>query len=145
MAEYFATMADVYRITGELDPGLDQHRTADGRGKSKEESMRRLARMIGCDLAEASAARWEHLAGWLGQAQRRLVRAACDRQLSRGVLDSRAPIVGLGAGTFFVKRVAAELGREYLDFAALAGVAPRWREAIDVCGPAYAVARLAGA
>jgi len=143
MAEYFATMADVYRVTGELDCALDQHRTADGRGKSKEESMRRLARMIGCDLGQASAARWEHLAGWLAQAQRRLVRAACDRQLSRGVLDLRAPIVGLGAGTFFVKRVAAELGRDYLDFAAVAGVAPRWRDAIDVCGPAFAVARLA--
>ena len=145
MAEYFATMADVYRITGELDPALDQHRTADGRGKSKEESMRRLARMIGCDLAEASSGALG-ASGWVA---RRKLSAASFAQPAiasshAACWISRAPIVGLGVGTFLVKRVAAELGREYLDFAALAGVAPRWREAIDVCGPAYAVARLAG-
>ena len=105
--------------------------------------MRRLARMVGCDLGQAPAARWEHLASWLAQSQRCLVRAACDRQLSRGVLDSQAPIVGLGAGKFLVKRVAMELGREYLEFAALAGVSPDLRDVIDVCGPAFAVARLA--
>ena len=96
MAEYFATMADVYRITGELDPAFDQHRTADGRGKSREESMRRLARMIGCDLEQAPAEEYEHLARWLAHAQRQLVRHACDRQLARGLLDSQAPVVGLG-------------------------------------------------
>ena len=143
MAEYFATMADVYRITGELDPAFDQHRTADGRGKSREESMRRLARMIGCDLEQATAAEYEHLARWLAHAQRQLVRRACDRQLSRGLLDPQAPIVGLGVGRFLVERIASELGREYRDFAALAGVAPQLADAVDVCGPAFAVACLA--
>jgi probable H4MPT-linked C1 transfer pathway protein len=143
MAEYFATMADVYRITGELDPAFDQHRTADGRGKSREESMRRLARMVGCDLEEAPAEEYEDLARWLAHAQRQLVRHACDRQLARGLLDSQAPLVGLGVGRFLVAHIAAELGRQYRDFAALAGVAPRLQDAVDVCGPAFAVACLA--
>lgn len=143
MAEYFATMADVYRITGDLDPDFDQHRTADGRGKSTEESKRRLARMVGCDLEQHTGGEWDRLAHWLAQAQRRLVRDACDRQLARGLLDVDAPVVGLGVGKFLVQRVAAELGRECRDFAALAGVSPRLRDAVDVCGPAFAVALLA--
>jgi (4-(4-[2-(gamma-L-glutamylamino)ethyl]phenoxymethyl)furan-2-yl)methanamine synthase len=143
MAEHFATMADVYRITGELNPAFDQHRTADGRGKSKQESMRRLARMIGCGLEQTAPVDFERLAHWLAHAQREQVRRACNRQLSRGVLDSHAPVVGLGVGRFLAARIAAELGREYRDFGALTGVAPELQDIVDVCGPAFAVARLA--
>jgi uncharacterized hydantoinase/oxoprolinase family protein len=143
MAEYFATMADVPHHRRLDRPSISIAR-ADGRGKSWK-SMRRLARMIGCDLEQAAAEDYEDLAGWLAHAQRRLVRRACDRQLSRGLLDSKAPVVGLGVGRFLVARLAAELGRDYRDFAALAGVAPEQRDAVDVCGPAFAVARLASA
>jgi probable H4MPT-linked C1 transfer pathway protein len=143
MAEHFATMADAYRITGELDPQFDQAATADGRGKSREESMRRLARMIGCDLEQAPMQAWERLAHWLTQQQARLVQRACDRQCSRELLDGAAPVVGLGVGAFLAARSAAALGRAYVDYAALAGIAPPWRAAVNVCGPAYAVARLA--
>ena len=142
MAEHFATMADVYRITGELDETFDHARTADGRGKSREDSMRRLARMIGCDLEQAAPEAWEELARWLAHAQRQFVRRACDRQLSTGPLEAHAPVVGLGAGDFVAGRVAEELGREYIGFAALAGIAPDLQRAVDVCGPAFAVARL---
>lgn len=141
-AEYFATMADIYRIIGELDPAFDQHPAADGRGKSKEESMRRLMRMIGLDYQPAATGDCERLARWLAQAQRRLVGRGCDRQLARGLLDSRAPVVGLGVGRFLAGQLARELGRDYRDFATLAGVAPGQRDAVDVCGPAFAVARL---
>jgi probable H4MPT-linked C1 transfer pathway protein len=142
MAEHFATAADVYRVTGELDETFDQARTADGRGRSRADSMRRLARMIGCDLEQAAAEDWEQLARSLSHAQRQLVRRACERQLSRGLLDAHAPVVGLGVGKFLAARVAEELGREYIGFAALAGVSPEQQHAVDVCGPAFAVARL---
>ena len=142
IAEHFATTADVYRITGQLEPAFDQAATADGRGRSKPESVRRLARMIGLDLEQAPADAWDRLANWLAHAQQQLVRRACDRQLSRGLLNLQAPIVGLGAGCFLAERVAAELARSYVDFAALAGVAPEQAAAVDVCGPAFAVARL---
>jgi len=143
MAEHFATAADVYRITAQLDAAFDQARTADGRGRSKEESMQRLARMIGCDFAQAPAREWQRLARWLADAQLRQVRCACDRQLSRGLLDEDAPVVGLGVGRFIAAQIAAQLGREYVDFAGLAGAGPEHVAAVDVCGPAFAVARLA--
>jgi probable H4MPT-linked C1 transfer pathway protein len=143
MAEHFATAADVYRITAQLDATFDQARTADGRGRSKEESMQRLARMIGCDLAQAPAHEWQRLARWLADAQLQQVRCACDRQLSRGLLGDGAPVVGLGVGRFVAAQIATQLGREYVDFATLAGVAREHAAAVDVCGPAFAVARLA--
>src|SRR5215469_11994621 len=62
MAEYFATMADVYRLTGELPSHADQHSAADGRGKSLAESRARLARMVGQDAAAAPDEVWAELA-----------------------------------------------------------------------------------
>ncbi|TPQ51227.1 H4MPT-linked C1 transfer pathway protein, partial [Prosthecomicrobium hirschii] len=58
MAEHFATSADIWRLLGRLPEGADQHGTADGRGKSVAESRLRLSRMVGVDVAEASAAAW---------------------------------------------------------------------------------------
>jgi uncharacterized hydantoinase/oxoprolinase family protein len=98
--------------------------------------------VVGCDLEQASPQAWERLARWLAHAQQQLVRQACDRQLSRGLLGSNAPVVGLGVGRFLAARVAAELGLEFRAFSELAGVVPAHRAAVDVCGPAFAVARL---
>ena len=143
IAEYFATTADVYRITGELDAAFDQARTADGRGRSKEDSMHRLARMVGCDVAQAPVREWQRLAGWLAGAHQQQIRHACDRQLSRGLLSDSAPVVGLGVGRFLAAQIAARLERTYVDFAVLAGVGAEHARIVDVCGPAFAVARLA--
>ena len=143
MAEHFATTADIYRICGQLDPLFDQARTADGRGRSEQDSMRRLAHMIGCDVHHASDDAWKRLARWLASAQQRLIRRACDRQLSRCLIGPDAPVVGLGVGRFVSANIAAELARPYVDFAELAGVPREHASAADVCGPAFAVARLA--
>jgi probable H4MPT-linked C1 transfer pathway protein len=143
MAEYFATTGDVYRILGTLDPACDHADTADGRGKSKAESIVRLARMVGLDAAQASVADWEALAAWFARLQLDHIRHACERQLSRSLIGNSAPVVGLGAGQFLAQRLAAELGRPHLDFASLAGIAPEHAAAVGVCGPAFAVASLA--
>lgn len=142
MAELFATTGDVYRITGELDPRFDQAATADGRERTREASMRRLARMIGCDFEQAPAADWERLARWLAHEQAGRIRRACERALSRGLIGAAAPVVGLGVGHFLAARLAASLDRPYLEFAALCGAPPAERTALDTCGPAYAVAEL---
>ena len=55
MHEHFATMADVYRVLRLLPEAADQHPPADQGGKTVEDSMRRLARMLGADLADATA------------------------------------------------------------------------------------------
>src|SRR5262249_42599916 len=98
MAEHFATMADVHRLTGQLPEDAAQLPPADGRGKSATESARRLARMLGRDLDSAPPAAWRRLATHLAERQRQTLQAAVDCVLSRGVVDDAAPIVGAGVG-----------------------------------------------
>src|SRR5690606_12432413 len=62
MHEWFATSADVFRLTGEHDPAHDQQPTADGAGKDETASWRRLARMIGIDARDASPTAWRDFA-----------------------------------------------------------------------------------
>ena len=69
MAEHFATMADIHRLTGELPADADQQATADGRGKTPGDSARRLARMLGRDADPADLAPWRQLAWHLSERQ----------------------------------------------------------------------------
>jgi len=143
MAEHFATMADVHRLTGELPEDADQLPTADGRGKSATDSARRLARMLGRDLDSAPPAAWRRLALHLAERQRQTLEAAVDCILSRGVVDDAGPFVGAGVGRFLVRDLAARAGRRYADFAdAIEGDLPT-KEWAARCAPAAAVARLA--
>lgn len=143
MAEYFATSGDLYRISGELDAAFDHADTADGRGKSPAESTARLARMVGLDAADATVSQWVALAAWFARAQEELLLKACRHQLARDGIPPDAPVVGLGVGRFLAAKLAARLGRRFIEFATLAGVAAEDAYAVDVCGPAYAIARLA--
>jgi len=142
MAEYFATAADIHRLTGELPGDADQHDTADGRGKSAEESAARLARMLGRDLASAELAAWRELAHYLAACQRRLIEEAMDRVLSRGLLPEAAPVIGAGVGRFLLPEIARRLKRPYRDFADLMQGDPTLREWAARAAPAAAVAGL---
>jgi probable H4MPT-linked C1 transfer pathway protein len=143
MAEQFATMADVHRLTGELPVDADQLPTADGRGKTLEDSARRLARMLGRDLRSATMEDWRRLALYLAERQRQMLQSAIDRTLSRGILAAGGPIVGAGIGRFLVREVARRLQRAYVDFAELVSGEPATREWAARCAPAAAVAILA--
>ena len=116
MAEYFATMADVYRLTGELPDHADQHATADGRGKSVPESAARLARMVGRDAASAAEETWRVLARSIAEAQSGQVQEAAERVLSHAKLTRDAPLVGAGVGRFVAQQLAARLDRPYRSF-----------------------------
>ncbi|MGH8553896.1 MAG: hydantoinase/oxoprolinase family protein, partial [Methylococcales bacterium] len=106
MAEFFATTADVYRLTGELPEDYDQWPAADGAEKSIAASARRLARMIGRDADRVSLPAWKRLAAAFKEQQLRQIQDALLRLRSR--LKSENPvIVGAGIGRF----LAAELGR----------------------------------
>ena len=145
MNEFFATTADVYRTTGELDPAHDQDATADGAPKDLPATRRRLARMIGRDARDRDPPAWHALA----QAWRTLQVADIEGQAARVAaaagLAEDAPVFGAGCGAFLVADIAGRAGRRFGRFsdvvagasdAALAGWA-------DVCAPAVAVAALA--
>lgn len=143
MAEYFATMADVYRLTGELDELHDQNDTADGAEKTVAASAKRLARMIGSDYYTNELPRWRQFACDIRHQQAERIQEACIRQMSRFELNKNASFVGAGIGRFLVKEIADNLGHPYLDFNGLFGKPMDQSGYSEAdCAPAVAVACL---
>lgn len=141
-AEHFATMADVYRLTGDLAEEVDMAETADGAGKTQEESARRLARMVGRDLTDADMLQWRRLAFAIKSRQLHQLQDAVERAWSRGLLAEGAPLLGAGAGRFLVRELAQRMGCAYRDVAEWVSATPAATEWAVVCLPAYAVGRL---
>ncbi|MFC5768038.1 hydantoinase/oxoprolinase family protein [Thauera sinica] len=166
MNEFFATTADVFRLTGELDPDHDQYPPADGGGKDPAATCQRLARMIGRDAREAAAADWHDLAhGWrhamvaeiarnlrrvdrlFPQPASRLGAQTGDHPPARDAAEGPAtavPVVGAGCGLFLARALAERLGRPFLPFDALIDAAPGCRKWVATCAPSVAVAVLFG-
>lgn len=146
MNEFFATAADVYRLTGELDAAHDQAAPADGRGKDAAATRQRLARMVGRDAEEADAAEWLALARHWKKAQVDEIRSQLDRVCAAAGLPAQAPVIGAGCGAFLAAQLAGRAGRPFLRYAQVA--LPTAADATlagwaDVCAPAVSVALLA--
>jgi len=139
----FASMADVRRILGELPDGVDQHGTADGRGKSVEESVARFARCFGCDAIDASIDDWRKSAREIADKQMTEVRAAVEEVLAAASLPAGTPVVAAGIGAPQIEALTQAHGRETVWFGALANAAPDCEEWATRCAPAVAVVLLA--
>lgn len=143
MAEYFATMADVYRVTGELNEVHDQADTADGAEKTVTASARRLSRMIGCDFYPEDIARWQRFAENLRGQQLLKIRQACQQVAANRGFSGDPPLIGAGVGRFLVQALAQQLACPYLDFCHLCeGSAATTDISAADCAPAVAVAYL---
>lgn len=146
MNEWFATTADVYRLTGELWPPHDQHPSADNGPKTKAASRVRLARMIGRDAAEAEDIEWRRFAQRWRHEQLATIATNLARVRTAHPALAAAPLVGAGCGRFLAAALARQDGRGYVDFATLAGVrhaGAEFSEWIATCAPSVAVALLA--
>jgi (4-(4-[2-(gamma-L-glutamylamino)ethyl]phenoxymethyl)furan-2-yl)methanamine synthase len=142
MAEHFATTADVYRLTGELDKRYDQHASADGAEKTPQASARRLARMVGRDARELPLESWQMLAASFRAAQLDRIRRAAQQALLRAAVAPAGVLVAAGSGAFLVPELARALRRPATVFDRL--VNSRIDDAaVGVCAPAVAVAMLA--
>lgn len=149
MNEWFATTADVYRLTGELDERHDQHPAADRGPKTVAGSTARLARMVGLDARDGSAADWQAFARAWRAAQTGLLRAEVARVAAAHGLRAGAVAVAAGCGAFLVPELVpagwrvADHGR---DVARLApGATPEAALWAGVAAPAVAVAALSAA
>ena len=91
MNELFATTADLYRVLGMLPEDGRPARRGRRRAKTVEASARRLARMLGADLADGAMADWRRLAALLAGCQLRRIEDAVALQLSRGLVPTRHP------------------------------------------------------
>lgn len=145
MAEYFATMADVYRLTGDLHEAYDQSETADGGEKTPRASAKRLSRMTGYEFTENDWPLWQAFAHELKHRQKQMIYQACLQQMQKSSQPYSLCMVGAGVGRFLVKELAGELHLDYVDFNRLFKQAKNigGLSAAD-CAPAVAVAYLAG-
>ena len=156
MNEWFATTADVYRMTGELDPTHDQQPSADARSKDRTATRQRLARMIGLDARDAEDDEWLALAKAWRQAQIEEIAASLTRMMAtRCGTASAGTIVTAGCGAFLVPDLAARVPaltgwplRSYgCDVARIAATDDGAADAskadwAQVCAPSVAVASL---
>jgi (4-(4-[2-(gamma-L-glutamylamino)ethyl]phenoxymethyl)furan-2-yl)methanamine synthase len=148
-AEYFATMADVYRLTGDLSPENDQAETADGKGKTALESARRLARMIGHDVENRPLDVWLSLAETCKVLQMNQIKTAMLKHLKQNMAMSNTTILGAGAGSFLIEQIANDLHCQYSSAYTLASMRLpghanlKFKRDLEVCFSAFAVATLA--
>jgi (4-(4-[2-(gamma-L-glutamylamino)ethyl]phenoxymethyl)furan-2-yl)methanamine synthase len=146
MNEFFATAADVYRLTGELDPAHDQHPAADNAAKDLPATRARMARMIGLDERDATADEWLAFAhAWRGH-QIAELRLQADRVRQLHGLAGDALMVSAGCGDFLVRELG-DAGTACLayarDVARVSSSAPNGTAAwAQVCAPSVAVAAL---
>lgn len=144
IAEHFATMADVYRLTGDLQDGDDMLDTADRAGKTVPDSARRLARMVGKDIYTDEAIQdWHSVAQYIAETQQNRIFQAFKRVLSNLQNKQEITMVGAGAGRFLVAKLAANTGCQYLDFADIFEVADELKPYVGRSATAIAVAQLA--
>ncbi len=135
-AEYFATMADVYRLTEELASDADMADTADGGEKTLFASANRLARMVGYDAGDKPMADWIALAKHCREKQLVQIQQAVMKQLK-----DEMTVVGAGAGAFLAREVAQRISKPYIALNEL--LAHQLTPQLAICLPAYAVANLA--
>lgn len=155
MNEFFATSADVYRLTGELDPAHDLHPGADNAAKDADATCQRLARMIGLDRRDASPDDWLAFARSWRALQVKVLGAEMQRVMAAYGLGTDAEVVSAGCGAFLVDDVVAgafgtrPAGRRFSygnDVAPVSAQAAGGSAAVrawaQVCAPCVAVASL---
>ena len=142
-AEYFANMADVYRITGDLDEQFDLMPAADGGRKTRYHSIKRLARMLGADYDESDAMEpWVDVAHHIAEKQFEKIDRAFNRVANRAGTTVLKNIVAAGAGRFIIRKLASRNGYGATDFEDLLPSSNKNLRDANNCSTAVAVAAL---
>lgn len=98
--EFFAITADVFRITGDIDEKDYICETPDGKGKTVEECMRRIARTVCCDLEELGEERAKKIANNAKNSMIRILRREIRRKVNEFKLKE---VLACGIGEFLMK------------------------------------------
>ena len=127
----------------ELPAEVDQHDTADGRGKSLEESLARFARCIGRDRRDANLADWRSAAHLIAAEQMGDIRLALTTACNLTGVAIDAPIIAGGIGAPQIFDLARHMGRPAHAFAEIANATPECADWATRCAPAASIALLA--
>ncbi|MBT7952174.1 MAG: hypothetical protein HN764_11160 [Gammaproteobacteria bacterium] len=142
-AEHFASMSDVYRITGELDESHDLMPAADNGEKQISDSVRRVARMLGRDAEDFSQlGHYKDLARYVAEEQENKISQALQRVISDNPALAHATLIGAGTGRFLVAKLATRHGLEYVDVERLLDAEKGQQSKAADCVTAVSVAQL---
>jgi probable H4MPT-linked C1 transfer pathway protein len=103
-AELFATMLDVYLLTGDIAENESDCETANGRAATVEFAHDRLARAICGDRFEVSLEDARGIAGFLADVQQQRLAGAMNRVLSAINAPVEAVLIA-GSGSFLARRL----------------------------------------
>lgn len=108
-AEYFAISADVYLALGRLKPEDYTCATPDGREKTKEGALRRLARVACDDSTQLTAGELHAMAAYIAEQQIQQITEGMFHVLSRIENGLHLPVVPVGVGAFLGEACARRL------------------------------------
>ena len=142
-AENFAGMADVYRITGDLDERFDMMPAADAGEKTRYHSIKRLARMLGAEYDKGDdEAPWVDVARHVAERQFARIDQAFNRVTDALEEPVRNNLVAAGAGRFIIEKLARKNHCEVTNFEDLLPISDRTLRAANNCSTAVAVSVL---
>ena len=142
-AENFSTMADIYRLTGELNEHDDMMPTADNADKTQSDSARRLLRMVGLDLYnENNIDSATDMAKQVATTQLEKINESLVKVLSRTEVKKTNCLIGAGAGRFLVPKLAEKNNLRYIDFTDLLSYPEGDEYKVLSCAAAVSVAQL---
>ncbi len=143
-AENFSTMADIYRLNGELNEQDDMMLTADGAGKTPCDSARRLARMVGLDLQDENNIHpCIEMAKHVASSHLKMINESLSKVLSRPHADNTNCLVGAGSGRFLVRKLASMNNLKYKDFTDFLSYPKQEEHKVLSCAAAVSVAQIA--
>lgn len=138
-AEYFANMADVYRVLDLIEEGDYTCDTPDGRGKSERACMKRIARVFCSDVEELGEEFLEKAAERFYEKQVSLLSEALKEVSSKVGTETSNELVLTGIG----RKVLAERAAEDLEFGEIIDLEDLFGVQAAEMTPAYAVSLLA--
>mgnify|MGYP000126760457 CR=1 FL=1 len=110
-SEYFACIGDILVLTGDIDESLYTIDTPDGRGKGREDCMRRIARLFCADVDEAGE---DFLIRFALNCKNKLLQTLASMIELQMEKYGLRKVIGCGIGEFLIKEVTKSLGFEYI-------------------------------
>ncbi len=140
--ELFATATDIHLLNGDIVEDENDHETADGRPRTRQAALHRLARQFCSDPAEINTAQILSAARQIRDSQLQTIATAISRVMG-SLPESQEPLPVLisGSGSWLMQRALQHIAtKRRCDIMLLSEM---FRSDVSICAPAFAVARLA--
>jgi len=142
--ENFASTADLFRLTKQLNPKYDLYPTFDGKNKTVLATRQRLARIIGLDIHDVTVEELNALAQQIKQIFVSEITENLKKVRFQYNMSPRTPIIITGSGKFLAMEIQSQLKcqtKTYSDLFSNRIKIPRSKiDDIDSCATAFSLA-----